>query len=62
MVFAPGDKKYPLENKWNSHSISLEELDKQADLSDVRSLFYLRGDEKWEGGIIRIRKIYYSAN
>lgn len=60
VVFGSEAEKYPLINEWKSYSVSLNDLDNHADLTNVKSLFYLRGHEAWEGGKIRIKNIYYS--
>jgi exo-beta-1,3-glucanase (GH17 family) len=59
ILFGP-EQKFKLTADWQSFSIPVEELNHNADLSDVTSLLYMRGDEGSDGGTINLRNIWYS--
>lgn len=47
-------------SEWKSYSIPIDELDESANLSNVTSLLFLRGDKDFDGKEIYIKNIYYS--
>ena len=62
VMFGPG-KKYSLTNKWKSWSIPVGELvkvDTKANLEDVTSVFFLKGEGDFDGKAIQLRNVTYS--
>ena len=51
---------YSIASEWKSYSVPIDELDESADLSNVTSLLFLRGDKDFDGKDIYIKNIYYS--
>ena len=51
---------YSIASEWKSYSVPIDELDESADLSNVTSLLFLRGDKDFDGKYIYIKNIYYS--
>ncbi len=51
---------YSMASEWKSYSVPIDELDESADLSNVTSLLFLRGDKDFDGKDIYIKNIYYS--
>lgn len=47
-------------SEWKSYSIPIDQLDESANLSNVTSLLFLRGDKDFDGKEIYIKNIYYS--
>jgi len=59
-VFFGPEETYQLSNSWESYCISLEKLNKGANLQDVTSMFFLRADHHTDGKDIQLRNIYFT--
>ena len=62
VIFGPGEK-YELSSNWKSWSIPISELvevDKNADLTNVTSAFFLKGEKEFDGKGIQIRNVTYT--
>jgi exo-beta-1,3-glucanase (GH17 family) len=59
VTFGPGSS-YTLTNDWKSFTIPISNLDKGADLTNVMSLLYLRGEANFDGGSIEIKNLSYT--
>ena len=59
--FGPEAKNQLTEN-WKAYSIPVSELDQGADLADVTSLLFLRGDRSADSGSIEVRNVTYSQD
>jgi exo-beta-1,3-glucanase (GH17 family) len=59
--FKPGSDRQ-LEDNWVSYKIPLAELDRGADLTDVRGALYVWSDIPADNKRLDIKNIYYSAN
>lgn len=53
------DQEYQISPEWTEYSIPLEDIVKGADLTDVTSLIYLRGDAQQDGKTISLRNVSY---
>ena len=55
-----------MSEEWKSHSIPLAELeregDKQADLSDVTSLLFVKGTLDLSGKHLELRRVYFTRD
>ena len=61
VTFGP-DAEYRLTSEWKSWSISVAQLNRKADLSDVTAVVYFRGDAALDGRAFEVRNIHYSQN
>ncbi|MCF8370042.1 MAG: hypothetical protein K9H64_00370 [Bacteroidales bacterium] len=59
VTFSPG-KSFAVNEEWTNYSIPVSILNKGADLTDVTSLLFLRGESSLGGKKIFIKDIYYS--
>jgi len=62
VMFGPGEK-YELTGDWKSWSIPVSEMvkvDPKANLEDVTSLFFLKGEKEFDGKGIQLRNVTYS--
>ncbi|MFY0628637.1 MAG: hypothetical protein JXR07_20230 [Reichenbachiella sp.] len=59
VIFHP-ESNYTIGNEWKTYSIPLSDLDKQANLKNVTSLIFLRGENDFDGKNIQLKNIYYS--
>lgn len=59
VTFSPG-KSFAVNEEWTNYNIPVPILNKGADLNDVTSLLFLRGESSLDGKKIFIRDIYYT--
>ena len=59
VTFGPG-QPYQLTEQWASHSISITDLNNDADLTDVTAVLFLKSDRGVGGNVIEVRNIYFS--
>ena len=59
VVFGPNNN-YALTEHWVKHSISIADLNKGANLKNVTDVFFLRGNQNFDGKQISIKNIYYT--
>ena len=61
MSFKPDSDKQ-LKDNWVNYKIPLDELDRGADLTDLRGALYVWSDIPADNKRLDIKNIYYSAN
>lgn len=59
VFFSADDPNYQLSESWKSYSIPLKTLSEQNMFTNVRSLFFVRGAENFDGKKIELRNIRY---
>ncbi len=55
------DKSRKITDQWQSFSISLPEINQGANLKDVTSLIFLRGENNFDGKPVYLKNIFYSV-
>ena len=59
VLFSAEDPKYQLSDSWTSYAIPLKTLSAQSMFTNVRSLFFVRGAENFDGEKIEVRNIRF---
>ena len=54
------DESYSVDEEWKSYAIPISEINKNADLEDVTSLIFFRGNKSIDGKSFYVRNVYYS--
>ncbi len=61
IVFGP-DNNYTLTEHWTKHAIPIPNLNNGADLKNVTDVFFLRGDQNFDGKQLHIKNVYYTQD